>query len=42
MEFTQNDWDKGGIINKIIILTKRGTDKIHAIILKNIRNIPQL
>ena len=41
MEFTQNDWVQCGIINEIKILTKRGTDTIHAVIQKNTRNIPQ-
>ena len=32
MEFTQDDWGQRGIINKIIILTKQDTDKIHVVI----------
>ena len=41
MDFTQNDWGQRDIINKVIILTKRVTDKIHAVILKKIRNTIQ-
>ena len=32
MEFTQNDCGKHEIINKIIILNKRGSDMIHDVI----------
>ena len=32
MELIQNDWYQRDIINIIKILTKRGSDKIHAII----------
>ena len=32
MEFTQNDWGQHGIINKIIILIKRGSYMIHDVI----------
>ena len=32
MEFTQNDWGQCDIINKFTIVTKRGTDRIHAVI----------
>ena len=32
MEFTQNDWGQHYIINKIIILNKRGSDMIHDVI----------
>ena len=41
MEFTQNYWGQSDIITKTKILTKRGTDTIYAVILKNIRSIPQ-
>ena len=34
MEFTQNDWFQRDIINKLIILTKRGTDTINFVIPK--------
>ena len=33
MEFTQNYWGQRDIVNKITILTKRGLDTIHAVIL---------
>ena len=32
MEFTQNDWGQCDIINKIIVLSKWGSDTIHAAI----------
>ena len=32
MIFTQNYWGQCDIISKIVILTKQGTDTIHAII----------
>ena len=32
MEFTQNDWVKNDIINKIIILNKKGSVIIHDLI----------
>ena len=32
MEFTQNDWGQRDIINRIKILTKRGTATMHAFI----------
>ena len=32
MNFTQHNWVQNEIINKMIILTKQGTDMIHAII----------
>ena len=32
MDFTPNEWVQRDIINKIKILTKQGTDMIHAII----------
>ena len=32
MEFTQNEWGQHDIINKIIILNKRGLDMIHDVI----------
>ena len=32
MDFTQNDWGQHNIINKIIILNKRGSDMIHDVI----------
>ena len=31
MSFTQNEWSQHDIINIIIILTKKGTNTIHAI-----------
>ena len=34
MEFTQNDLGQHEIINKIIILNKRGSDMIHDVITK--------
>ena len=42
MCFTQNDCCQCDIIKQITILTKRGTDMMHAVIPKNNRNIPQL
>ena len=41
MNFTQIDWVECDIMRKIIILPTQGTDMIHAVITKNIRNIPQ-
>ena len=32
ISFTQNDWGQCDIINRIIILTKRGTDTRHSVI----------
>ena len=32
MDFTKNEWDQHDIINKIIILNKRGSDMIHDVI----------
>ena len=32
MDFTQNDWGQHNIINKMIILNKRGSDMIHDVI----------
>ena len=32
MKFNKNDWDQHEIINKIIILNKRGLDMIHDVI----------
>ena len=32
MEFTKSDWGWRDIMNKITILTKRGTDAIYAVI----------
>ena len=40
MIFTQNDWSQREIINKVIILTKQGTDTIHAVIPKKCQNYP--
>ena len=40
MEFTQNYWGQHDIINKIVILTKQGTDKIHAVIPKKYWKYP--
>ena len=40
MECTQNYWDQRDIINKIEILTNRGTDKIHAVILTKYHKYP--
>ena len=40
MEFTQNDWGQRDIINKIVILTKRGTDTIHAVIPEKYQKYP--
>ena len=39
MDSTQNDWGQRDIINRIIILTKQGTDTIHAVIPKKISEI---
>ena len=40
MDFTQNDWSQRDIINKIIILTKRGTYVMHATITKKYQKYP--
>ena len=40
MEFTQNDWGQRDIINKIKILTKLGTDTIHAVISTKYQKYP--
>ena len=32
MGFTQNNWGQIEIINKVTMLTKRGSDTIHAVI----------
>ena len=40
MEFTNNDWGQHDIINNIKILTKQGTDTIHAIILTKYHKYP--
>ena len=40
MSFTQNDCNQRDIINKIIILTKQGTDMIHAIIPMKYKKYP--
>ena len=40
MEFTNNDGGQQDIINKIKILTKRGTDKIHAVIPAKYKKYP--
>ena len=40
MEFTKNDWGQRDTINNIIILTKLGTDMIHAIITKKYQKYP--
>ena len=40
MEFTKNDSDKCEIINKILILTKGGTDTIHAVIIPKYQKYP--
>ena len=40
MESNQNDWGQRDIINKIIILTKRGTDMIHAVIMTKYHKYP--
>ena len=38
--FTKNDWGQCDIINKVIILTKRGTDTMHAAIPKKYQKYP--
>ena len=40
MELTQNEWGQCDIINKIKILTKSGTDTIHAVILTKYQKYP--
>ena len=40
MDFTKNDWGKHDIINKTIILTKWGTDMIHAVIVMKYQKYP--
>ena len=40
MDFTKNDCGQRDIIKKIIILTKRGTDMIHAVIPEKCNNYP--
>ena len=40
MEFTQHDWGQRGIINTVIILTKRGTDTINSVILTKYQKYP--
>ena len=40
MEFTQNNQGQGDIINKLKILTKQGTDTIHAVIPKKHQKYP--
>ena len=40
MEFTQNDWGQRDIANKTKILTKRGSDKIHDVILTKYQKYP--
>ena len=40
MEFNQNDWGQRDIINKIIILTKGGTDRMYSVILKKYHKYP--
>ena len=40
MDITQNDWCQHDIINKVIILTKKGTGTIHAAILTKYHNYP--
>ena len=40
IEFTQNYWGHRGIINKITVLAKRGTDMIHSVILTKYQKYP--
>ena len=40
IELTQNDWGQSDIINKIKVSAKRGSDKIHAIIMTKYQKCP--
>ena len=40
MEFTQNYWSQRDVMNKIIILTKLGTDMIQAVIPTKFKKYP--
>ena len=40
MDFTPNDCGQRGIINRIKILTKRGSDKIHDVIPTKYKKYP--
>ena len=42
MESTKNDSDQCDIIDKIILLTKRGTDITHAVILTQYQKYPSI
>ena len=40
MEFTKNDWGQRDIVNKTKILNKRGSNKIHDVIMMKYQKCP--